>query len=64
MSGGFADINGAKIYYEFEGAGKVLVMIHAGIADLRMWDDQFLGLAQNYKVFRYDMRGYGKTTPR
>jgi pimeloyl-ACP methyl ester carboxylesterase len=63
MSGGFADINGAKINYELEGTGPVLVMIHAGIADLRMWDDQFLGLAQNYKVIRYDMRGYGKTAP-
>jgi 2-hydroxy-6-oxonona-2,4-dienedioate hydrolase len=63
MSGGFADINGAKIYYEFEGAGKVLVMIHAGIADLRMWDDQFTEFATNYKVIRYDMRGYGKTAP-
>ncbi len=63
MSGGFADINGAKIYYEFEGAGKVLVMIHAGIADHRMWDDQFAEFAKDYKVIRYDMRSYGKTVP-
>jgi pimeloyl-ACP methyl ester carboxylesterase len=63
MSGGFADINGAKINYEFEGAGSALVMIHAGIADLRMWDDQFLAFAQHHKVIRYDMRGYGKTAP-
>ncbi|MEO8610883.1 MAG: alpha/beta hydrolase [Chloroflexota bacterium] len=63
MSGGFADINGAKINYEFEGTGSALVMIHAGIADLRMWDDQFLGFAQNFKTIRYDMRGYGKTAP-
>lgn len=63
MSGGFADINGAKIYYEFEGAGQALVMIHAGIADNRMWDDQFTEFAKDYKVIRYDMRGYGQTAP-
>jgi 3-oxoadipate enol-lactonase len=63
MSGGFADINGAKMYYEMEGTGHPLVMIHAGIADNRMWDDQFMAFAQHYKVIRYDMRGYGKTAP-
>ncbi|MEO8610884.1 MAG: alpha/beta hydrolase [Chloroflexota bacterium] len=63
MSSGFADINGAKIYYESEGAGPALVMIHAGIADNRMWDDQFAEFANAYTVIRYDMRGYGKTAP-
>lgn len=63
MTSGFADINGAKIYYEVEGSGQALVMIHAGIADNRMWDDQFHEFAQDYRVVRYDMRGYGQTAP-
>lgn len=63
MASGFADINRAKIYYEVEGTGHPFVMIHAGIADNRMWDDQFHEFAKNYRVVRYDMRGYGQTAP-
>src|SRR6185503_10402294 len=63
MSSGFADINGAKIYYELEGAGLPLVMIHGLFADHRMWDGQFAEFAKTYTVIRYDRRGYGKTAP-
>jgi pimeloyl-ACP methyl ester carboxylesterase len=63
MQSGFADVNGAKIYYEVAGAGHPFVMIHAGIADRRMWDDQFNEFAKQYQVIRYDMRGYGKSAP-
>ena len=60
---GFAEINGAKIYYEVAGEGQPLVMVHAGIAHKSMWDDQFDFFAQQYKVVRYDMRGYGQSLP-
>ncbi len=62
---GFADVSGARLYYEMAGAGHPLVLTHAGIADRRMWDDQFEVFARHYKVIRWDVRGYGKsTTPR
>ena len=38
---GFAEVNGAKLYYEVTGAGHPLVLLHEGIADSRMYDDQF-----------------------
>jgi pimeloyl-ACP methyl ester carboxylesterase len=60
---GFADINGAKLYYEVAGEGQPFLMVHAGIADKSMWDDQFDFFARNYKVVRYDMRGYGQSLP-
>lgn len=60
---GFADVNGAKIYYEVAGEGQPFVMVHAGIANKSQWDDQFDFFAQNYKVVRYDMRGYGQSAP-
>jgi 3-oxoadipate enol-lactonase len=60
---GFAEINGAQIYYEVAGEGQPFVMVHAGIADNTMWDGQFEFFAQQYKVVRYDMRGYGKSLP-
>lgn len=58
---GFAEINGAKIYYEVAGEGHPLVLIHAGIADSRMWDDQFDAFAEHHLVVRYDVRGFGKS---
>jgi pimeloyl-ACP methyl ester carboxylesterase len=36
-------------------------MIHAGVADLRMWDDQVAALGDAYRVIRYDTRGFGRT---
>ncbi len=56
---GIADVNGAKLYYEVAGSGQPLVLAHAGIADRRMWDDQFDVFAQHYRVIRYDARGFG-----
>jgi len=63
IKSGFADINGAKIYYEVTGTGQPLVFVHAGIADNRLWDDQVPVFSQKYQVIRYDMRGYGKSEP-
>lgn len=60
---GFAEINGTKIYYEVAGEGQTFLMVHAGIADNSMWDDQFNFFAQHYKVVRYDMRGFGQSPP-
>ncbi len=56
-----ANINGAQLYYEVKGTGHPLLLIHAGVADGRMWDTQFDALAQNYRVIRYDMRGFGRS---
>ena len=57
-----AEINGTKFHYEISGEGYPLVLVHAGIADGRMWNDQFDVFAQRYKVFRYDRRGFGNTS--
>jgi 3-oxoadipate enol-lactonase len=58
---GFLETNGARIYYEVEGEGEPVVLIHAGIANLRMWDEQVPALADAYRVIRYDTRGFGRT---
>jgi pimeloyl-ACP methyl ester carboxylesterase len=60
---GFAQVNDARLYYESAGAGSPLVLIHAGIADSRMWDDQFAVFARHYRTLRYDMRGFGQSPP-
>lgn len=58
---GFLETNGARIYYEVEGEGEPVLLIHAGIANLRMWDEQVPALADGYRAIRYDTRGFGRT---
>ena len=57
----FAEVGGARFYCEIAGGGPLLVLVHAGIADGRMWDEQFQVFAEHYQVLRYDRRGFGKT---
>jgi 3-oxoadipate enol-lactonase len=59
---GFAEVNGAHLYYEIAGSGHTVVLVHAGIADHRMWDDQFAPFPERYRVIRYDQRGFGQST--
>ena len=58
---GFAEVNGTRLYYEIQGAGPALVLIHGNILDHRMWEDQFSHFAQRYSVLRYDARGFGRS---
>lgn len=39
--------------------GPVLLFLHAGIADRRMWDDQVVALTPRYGLLRIDLRGFG-----
>src|SRR5579885_3283194 len=56
---GFADVHGTQLYFEVAGTGQALVLLHEGIADHRMWDAQFAEFARQYRVVRYDARGFG-----
>jgi 3-oxoadipate enol-lactonase len=58
---GFLEVDGARIYYEVEGEGHPLLLIHGGLGSLRMWDGQVPAFAERYQVIRYDTRGLGRT---
>jgi pimeloyl-ACP methyl ester carboxylesterase len=58
---GYIEVPGGKIYAEAEGQGPAVVFVHAGVAHLRMWDEQAAALRDAYRVIRYDTRGFGKT---
>ena len=58
----YLDVEGGKLYYEVLGQGHPLVLIHAGVADCTMWDEQIGPFSRRYRVIRYDTRGYGRTT--
>jgi len=58
---GRAEVNGTRLYYETAGSGEPVVLIHAFMLDTRAWDDQFDVLARDFRVIRYDARGFGKS---
>jgi 3-oxoadipate enol-lactonase len=60
---GTAEVNGTRLYYEVAGSGEPVVLVHAFTLDTRMWDDQFEVLARDFRVIRYDARGFGKSPP-
>jgi 3-oxoadipate enol-lactonase len=43
-----------------DGEGPPLVLLHAGVADHRMWDSLVPLLSQGHRVVRYDLRGFGE----
>jgi 3-oxoadipate enol-lactonase len=57
------EVAGGKIAYEDGGRGRPIVLLHEGIADRRMWSREFPLLADDHRVVRYDLRGYGGSTP-
>jgi pimeloyl-ACP methyl ester carboxylesterase len=59
---GFAEVNGARLYYEVAGQGHPLVLTHEGIGDSRMYDDQMGAFTQHFHTIRYDMRGFGQSS--
>ena len=60
---GFAEVNGTRLYYEVAGTGHPLTLIHGGLVNRRLWDDQFDAFAQHYRVIRFDIRGFGDSAP-
>ncbi len=62
-AGAYAHVGGGKLYYEVAGDAKdraVVVLMHAGFLDRRMWDEQFELLPKRgYRALRYDLRGSG-----
>lgn len=61
IESGFCDVNDTKIYYEIAGTGEPLVLIHGWSFDTRCWDNQFDVFADEYRVLRYDLRGFGRS---
>jgi 3-oxoadipate enol-lactonase len=61
ITSGFVELNQCQFYYRIAGHGHPLTLVHAGICDSRMWDDQWSMFAQQYQVIRFDMRGFGQS---
>jgi len=57
----FADVNGARVWYEEEGSGPAVVFVHGGLGDSRLWEPQARALASRFRTIRYDLRFWGRT---
>lgn len=48
-------------FYEIEGNGVPIVMIHSGGVDSRVWRYMVPGLAKSFKIITFDGRGTGRS---
>ncbi len=56
-----ADVDGVPLAYDDLGAGPVVVLLHAGIADRSMWVEQNAALSRTHRVLAVDLPGYGES---
>ncbi|MBK6588818.1 MAG: alpha/beta hydrolase [Acidobacteria bacterium] len=60
---GYAPVNGLKMYYEINGSGEPVVLLHGAFMaitdDWRLWINE---LAKTRKVIAVEMQGHGRTT--
>lgn len=63
LTAGHIAVSGdGKIYYEEQGTGTPVLLLHGHSLDTRMWDEQFPAFAKNHRTIRLDFRGYGRSS--
>jgi pimeloyl-ACP methyl ester carboxylesterase len=59
---GFAEFGQSRLYYEVAGSGEpTVILLHGGMLDCTMWDEQFNLLATAHRVVRYDASAHGRS---
>lgn len=58
----FANVNGARLYYEQHGSGPDLVFLHGAGGNHLCWWQQIPEFARNFRCTIYDARGWGRST--
>jgi pimeloyl-ACP methyl ester carboxylesterase len=62
MASAYYDVKEGRLYCTADGTGTPVVLLHGFGLDQRMWEDQVEALAGRFRVIRYDMRGYGRSS--
>jgi pimeloyl-ACP methyl ester carboxylesterase len=57
----YAEVNGARLWYEEAGSGPALVLLHGHQLDSGQWDSQLPVFAREFRTVRYDARGFGRS---
>ena len=61
VSGGYADVNGIRLYHEIYGQGEPLVLIHGGLTTIGEMQEWVQSLATTRQVAVVEMQGHGRT---
>jgi pimeloyl-ACP methyl ester carboxylesterase len=56
-----SELGNVSSWWDVDGDGEPLVLLHPGGADSRAYDDNLPGLATAFRCYRYDRRGQGRT---
>ena len=59
-NGDYVDVSGLSTYYEANGAGDPLLLLHGGFCPAETFDELVPGLAQAYRVYVPERRGHGR----
>jgi pimeloyl-ACP methyl ester carboxylesterase len=60
--GAFANVEGGRVWYQTCGNGpRAMVLIHDGTLHSATWDDVWPIFCKNFRVVRYDRRGFGRS---
>jgi 3-oxoadipate enol-lactonase len=59
---GFVEVDGGRLAWTADGEGPAILLVHAGVADQRMWEPLVPLLAREHLVVRFDLRGFGRTS--
>jgi pimeloyl-ACP methyl ester carboxylesterase len=55
------EVNGVRLYYELDGGGETLALVHGAWVDATAWRFVVPGLAKNFRVLIYDRRGHSRS---
>lgn len=56
-----ASANGVDIYYEEDGQGPAVLLLHGLLFSTRAWEHQAAALAGRYRTIAVDLRGHGRS---
>jgi len=54
--------DGAKIFYEDQGHGQPIVLVHGWTCSSRFWQENAPELAKEFRVITIDLRGHGNSS--
>jgi pimeloyl-ACP methyl ester carboxylesterase len=57
----YIDLDGLRTYYEIEGSGEPLVLLHGGFCPVETLSEMISGLAEQYRVYFPERRAHGRT---
>jgi pimeloyl-ACP methyl ester carboxylesterase/uncharacterized protein YndB with AHSA1/START domain len=58
---GYVQVNGLNIYYEIQGSGKPLVLLHGAFGNAEGWIPILSALTEKHRVIAVEMEGHGRT---